>query len=146
MKSANAYFRKKLTMKGYANLTDEQARAIDNSVSKRHSWERQPYPAYLLPNINAMIKSTRQRISDLQNHRESKRFHDFEFSGGRVVANYDIDRLQILFDSKPDEEVRQKLHSNAFRWSSKETAWQRQLTANAVRAATLILGVIYETA
>lgn len=146
MKSANAYYRKKLTMKGYSNLTNEQARAIDNSVSKRHSWERQPYPAYLLTNNNAMIKSTRQRLTDLQNHREAKRFHDFEFIGGKVVANYDIDRLQILFDSKPDEEVRQKLHSNAFRWSSKETAWQRQLTANAVRAATLILGVIYETA
>ena len=50
-------------------------------------------------------------------------------------------RLQILFDDKPDEETRAALKSNGFRWSPKNQAWQRQLTRNAEYAARRVLNL-----
>ena len=45
------------------------------------------------------------------------------------------------FNNIPDVEMRAKLKSEAFKWSPKNQAWQRQLTPNAVRAAKRVLGV-----
>ena len=64
-----------------------------------------------------------------------KPFEDFEFEGGKVVANYTEDRLQVFFDSKPDEETRAQMKSNGFRWAPSSSAWQRQLTRNAYSVA-----------
>lgn len=65
----------------------------------------------------------------------------WEFDGGRVEANTDANRLQILFDEKPDEETREALKSNGFRWSPKAEAWQRQLTDNAYYGANYIQAI-----
>ena len=58
-----------------------------------------------------------------------------------IVRNLEADRLQIIFDEKPDEEMRAKLKSNGFRWSPRYGAWQRQLTQNAESAARRALGL-----
>lgn len=49
----------------------------------------------------------------------------------KVVENTEIMRLQIIFDGKPEPEVRSILKKNGFRWSPKNSCWQRQLTNNA---------------
>lgn len=59
----------------------------------------------------------------------------WEFDGGKVEMNVDDDRLQIFYDSKPDEATRQKLKSHGFKWAPSQGAWQRILTKNAVYAA-----------
>jgi hypothetical protein len=41
-------------------------------------------------------------------------------------------RLQLIFDGKPSDEVREVLKKNGFKWSPKNGAWQRQLTDNAI--------------
>ena len=64
-----------------------------------------------------------------------------KFDGGEIVRNLEADRLQILFDEKPDEETRSALKSNGFRWSPRYSAWQRQLTPNAEQAARCVLGL-----
>lgn len=53
-------------------------------------------------------------------------------NGYNVCENYEINRIQILFDGKPEPEVITKLKSHGFRWSPKNSAWQRQLTNNAI--------------
>lgn len=58
--------------------------------------------------------------------------------------NASINRLQIIFDGKPDEETRNTLKANGFRWSPREGAWQRQLTDNA-RAALRRIAAEIET-
>lgn len=59
-----------------------------------------------------------------------------------VVWNYEIDRLQILFDEIPDKDTRTRLHREfSFNWSPTNAAWQRKLTDNAVRAAKRFLNV-----
>lgn len=48
-------------------------------------------------------------------------------------------RIQILFDNIPDSETRTILKNHSFRWSSKNKAWQRQLTRNGNYALKQVL-------
>lgn len=61
------------------------------------------------------------------------------FSGGRLVLNEALDRVQLVFDGKPEPEVIAELKSRAFRWSPREGAWQRQLTRNGIWAAESVV-------
>ena len=40
--------------------------------------------------------------------------------------------LRQQFDEKPDEKTRDELKSRGFKWSPKNSAWQRKLTPNAI--------------
>lgn len=64
---------------------------------------------------------------------------DLPFEGGHVLKNYAEERLQILFDEKPEADTIRKLKANGFRWSPRFMAWQRQLTDNAYYAAARVL-------
>lgn len=72
---------------------------------------------------------------------ETKKTEDkeFDFNGGKVVYNYAEDRLQLLFDDKPSQEIISQLKKNGFRWSPRFGAWQRQLTSNAISATKRFL-------
>ena len=48
-----------------------------------------------------------------------------------MVENTELMRLQLIFEDKPDEEIRDILKRNGFKWSPKNVCWQRQLTGNA---------------
>ena len=56
-----------------------------------------------------------------------------------VIQNEEMNRLQLLFDGKPDEKKRRILKKNGFKWSPKNNTWQRQLTNNALYSAKLII-------
>ena len=92
------------------------------------------YPAYALQNNNANIRRIRGRIAELKKRTESTP-EGWEFDGGRVVVNTAENRLQIIFDGKPNADVRTELKGEGFRWAPSQGAWQRQLTDNAMRAA-----------
>ena len=49
----------------------------------------------------------------------------------KVVENTEIMRLQIIFDGKPDPEVRTVLKKNGFKWAPSQGAWQRLLNTSA---------------
>lgn len=51
-----------------------------------------------------------------------------------VINNFDAERVQILFDDKPDETVRKALKGESFKWSRFHGAWQRKNTDNGLRA------------
>lgn len=138
MKKANAYYRKYKTMKGYGGLTDEDAARIDEKIKSGYAWEKCPYPAYLLSNNNANIKRIKDRINSLENKRA---YEGWPFDGGKVVTNEEMNRLQIFFEEKPDEEMRNELKSNGFRWAPSVKAWQRMLNDNAIYAAKRIRGI-----
>lgn len=61
------------------------------------------------------------------------------FPGVRLVQNTTLNRIQLLFDGKPDPETIGTLKGEAFRWSPREGAWQRQNTNNGVQAAYRVL-------
>lgn len=62
-----------------------------------------------------------------------------ERPGVKLVQNTTLDRIQLLFDGKPEPETIAQLKREAFRWSPREGAWQRQNTNNGVQAAYRIL-------
>jgi hypothetical protein len=64
---------------------------------------------------------------------------DWTGDGYEVVKNWDLDRLQIVFDHKPDTAMIARLKAAGWRWSPREGAWQRKLTQNARYSAREIL-------
>ena len=76
--------------------------------------------------------------------RSNKEDTEILFDGGRVIKNYSEDRVQIVFDTKPQPDVISNLKHNGFRWSPRFSAWQRQLTNNAYYAVTRVIPVTIE--
>lgn len=134
MKAANAYFRKHKTCKGCPGLKDEIAARLDKKIAEATYGARVPFASYSLSNNNAEIHRLRARI-EAEEKKAATEYQGWEFDGGSVVMNKESNRLQILFDDKPDEAVRAKLKSNGFRYAPSVPAWQRQLTNNAIYAA-----------
>ena len=136
MKAVNAYFRKHKTLDGCPELTPEQTEKLKaDMVQSWHLDKSKPYPAYLLSNNNANIRRVRQRIEELSNRSE---FAGWTFPGGEAKINKAENRLQLIFEEKPDADQRQELKSNGFKWAPSQGAWQRQLNQNAIRAAARI--------
>lgn len=79
-----------------------------------------------------------------QTERENQEDAEILFDGGRVIKNYSEDRIQIVFDTKPQPDVISNLKHNGFRWSPRFSAWQRQLTNNAYYAVTRVIPVTIE--
>ncbi len=103
------------------------------------------FAAYQLTNNGANIKRMEKRISILRASAavaeaaggENKRL---SFQGVcDVIENYDENRIQIIFDGKPNAEVRAELKGNGFRWAPSQGAWQRQLNNGARYAAKRFL-------
>jgi len=134
MKRANAYYRKHGTMKGYEGIAVDKAVAIDEEIKNGYSWCQQPYPSYKLQNNNANIRRIRQRIESLKKRRALSPDSGWEFDGGRVVMNVEYNRIQIFFDSKPDEDVRKELKRWGFKWAPSLGTWQRHLNGNGLYA------------
>ena len=89
----------------------------------------------------ADVLATAKDINEQRAQQAEQPADGAKFPGGEIVRNIEADRLQILFDEKPDEETRAALKQNGFRWSPRYSAWQRQLTPNAEAAARRALGL-----
>ena len=135
MKAANSATRMKAPPPGEATLAELGDTPEDIAKLREPDFSgRIGYPAYLLQNNNANIRRIRGRIEELKKRSENTP-EGWEFDGGRVVMNTTENRLQIIFDGKPDADVRTELKGEGFRWAPSQGAWQRQLTDNAMRAA-----------
>ena len=135
MKEVNAYYRKNGTCEGFPGMEAARAARLDESVRQAYSWDKQPFPSYALTNNSAEIRRLKQRIEKLTVNQEVG-FVGWTFDGGEVVANSEENRLQILFDEKPDEQKRSALKGNGFKWSPSKYDWPRQLNDNAIYAAS----------
>lgn len=87
------------------------------------------YHTATISNNLAKIKATQAAI---ERHKKMAEAEDKEikFNGGRVVVCNSDERMRFYFDEIPSVEVRNLMKRNAFKWSPKNGAWQRQLTAN----------------
>jgi hypothetical protein len=97
-----------------------------------------------LANNSANMRRIEDRIK-LMEIKEAKSNTDgekeFPFDGGKVLYNYEADRIQIKHDQKPAYEVISSLKSNGFKWSPFNQAWQRQLNSNGICAAKRVLKI-----
>jgi len=137
MKATNKYYKKNGTLKGYPDISDDEAIRLDAQIKNNYSWEQQPYPAYRLQNNNQEINRLKKRINELKRNKEVG-FVGWEFNGGKAVANQELNRLQLFFDEKPSAEQRNELKQNGFRWAPSVNAWQRQLNTSAIYSADCI--------
>lgn len=143
MKELNKYYRKNGTCIGFEDMTEETALKYDAEVERAYSWEKQPFPSYELTSINNKIKRINQRITELSKVKE-RGTTEVENAFCKVIENTEIMLLQLIFDGKPNDEIRDILKHNGFKWSPKNMAWQRQLTNNARYSAKIVLRKISE--
>ena len=141
MKAVNAYYRKHKTLDGCPHLSAESIEKMKADMASQWHIEDKPYPTWALSNNSAEIRRVKERIKSLSQQREIG-YVSWEFEGGKVEANTEANRLQILFEEKPDAATREELKSNGSRWSPKAEAWQRQLTDNAYRSADYIKAIL----
>ncbi|MCL2856163.1 MAG: hypothetical protein FWE19_00365 [Oscillospiraceae bacterium] len=146
-KAANAYWRKHKTFEGCPGLSDEAAKKLNAQMETAFPWYKRNGPFDLSSN-NAEKKRLRERIATLEASAARAESHPdgtedgYTFDGGRVVRNHAENRLQIIFDGKPDDDTRKILKSRGFKWAPSQGAWQRQLTSNAEFALKMVLEAI----
>lgn len=147
MKDANTYYRKNKTLDGCPGITPKVSEWLNragvfNCGERGTPLEAQgrPFATYSLSNNNANIKRIRDRIAELEK-RATATPAGWEFDGGEVVMNTEANRIQILFEDKPDADLRAELKAAAFKWAPSQGAWQRQLTNNALWAAKQIKAI-----
>lgn len=116
------------------------------------AWQGAPrgFASYSLSNNLAEIKRLQARVAEVE--RRAKAVEQAAPAAERVVAGVTVvedpvdDRLRLLFEGKPEPDVISLLKSRGFKWSPRNTAWQRQLTNNARYAAEGVLKQIGEAA
>ncbi len=150
MKAANVIIRKH---KGQDTaLTELQQLGISPADANQLLHPRETYysPGYRqfeLTNNNANIKRLEQRVKELQQKETikqsiedgSKVIPDVVINGAIIRRDFTDDRLKVIFDGKPGQNVITALKSRGFRWSPFLKAWCRKLTTDAYWAAENIL-------
>lgn len=104
---------------------------LERLENKRASIKAREHEKWELTNIGANIRETKLRIERLE-EQEKIVFPETEFKGGKAIHNKEINRIQLIFDGKPSEELRKKLKSNGFHWSRNEGAWQREFNKRTI--------------
>lgn len=139
MKAVNKAVKKKDTAKG-----DEELKDMGYSEEQIKGF-REPdfcgrigFSSYTLQNNNANIKRVEGRLNKLKAAKEAGT-QESENKFFKVVENTEIMRLQIFFDGKPEDKVRDILKKRGFKWSPKNGSWQRQLTDNAKYALSRVI-------
>lgn len=86
------------------------------------------------------IREANERINVLKVRIERKEnWEDVLFDGGRITI--EDDRVKIIHDDRPDNEIIAKLKKNGWKWSPQWKAWVRKHTGQAVSNAKYILGI-----
>jgi hypothetical protein len=93
---------------------------------------------FYLQNSLANIKRVEDRIKELEQKetmQAKQPVTKYLFDGGHFLVNYEVDRIQVFFDTRPSAEELTKWKArglNSYNWSPSAKAWQRKITANAL--------------
>jgi len=108
----------------------EKLQLTIRNFTPEYSFIKCPFPTYTLSNSSANIKRIEKRIEELSIiHEDVSNEYD-----GFTYAESD-NRIQFIFDGKPEGQVRAVLKKRGFKWSPSRGAWVRKLTGNAKMAA-----------
>ena len=115
------YYRNKLdNIDNSKAISSDDPKAIEKLEARIEELEKakvevkaRPHEWYELPYLNADIRRCKDRIKEIQ-ELEELQFEDITFNGGKAILNREINRLQFLFDDKPDEEIRTLLKKTWF--------------------------------
>ena len=143
------YYRNKIdNINNNIAISSDDPKAIEKLQAKIKELEKaklevkaRPHEWYELTYLNADIRRAKDRIKEIQ-ELEELQFEDIIFTGGKAILNRDINRLQLLFETIPDEEIRNLLKSRGFKWSRYEQAWQRLYNKNGIYAVRCVVELI----
>lgn len=150
MKEANAYYEENKTLDGCPGVDDNHREWLTREGVFNHGEHGtplemygRPFTAYSINGVSAEIRRVKERIAKLEAVKEAGTQEQSEdeigVAGLSMVENAEAMRVQLIFDGKPDEAVRDILKSHGFRWSPRFTAWQRELTPNGKFAAKQVI-------
>ncbi|HDM8225007.1 TPA: DUF3560 domain-containing protein [Vibrio campbellii] len=144
MKAINKVIRSK-----HMSNTDKVEYMIQtHKLTEKHAAEllegdfcgRVGFPSYALQNNNATIRTTKQRIEELEKlHNEAPLDDAGEVEGVNWTLYEEDGRIKFSFDGIPSKAVRKVLKSNGFKWSRYSKAWVRKMTGNAVRVTQFVV-------
>lgn len=132
MKKANKIVRDKKLSKG-EKIQELNKKGLDGETLMNPKWHySEGFQGFELSNNNANINRLRKRLLQLERDLEQAATlgdteQGYPEHGLTVIQARSINRLQLKFNGKPNEEIRSILKSNGFRWAPSEGAWQRQL-------------------
>lgn len=106
---------------------------------------RTGFASFQLTNNGANIKRMELRVQQLERAAQRETVEATYQGFCRVVENVEENRLQMIFEGKPADNVRAALKSHGFRWAPSAGAWQRQLNNGAKYAASRVLAAMGAT-
>lgn len=111
-------------------------------MAKRWSFQQgAPFPRYSMTNLSAEVRRVRERIEATEDARSTET-KETDYGVCRIVENVEENRLQLVFQAKPDDETRGLLKRFGFRWSPTQGAWQRFLNPRARASALALVGAL----
>lgn len=146
IKSSDVNALEKLREKLANALEEHQSYKAYNIKARKEKTETMP--GYVLSNSNGRIKAIKDRITRLERletleTREITPSKEIESNGIKIVDNAEANRLQILFNGKPNVETRTILKKNGFRWCPTNSAWQRYRSEEAIKIAKeIVTGIV----
>ncbi|MBP3607062.1 MAG: hypothetical protein J6J11_01920 [Treponema sp.] len=147
MKNVNAYYKKHKTLDGCDLLDEKEIRELKEKLVMFHYYS-QPYPSFELTNNNQNLHRLKNRLENLKKLKERASSDNenkyIQVDGLEVVEDANDMRIRIIFENIPNEQTRTLLKSYGFKWSPKNSAWQRQLTSNGIYATKRVLEKLKE--
>lgn len=139
---AHAAYMKKPNSILEANLTEDEKDYIIKWVPIA-SYYTKPFQQFQLTNNLAKIKNTQARITELEKkaYFANQEVKEYEVPGGKLILNYNDDRIQIFNETKPEQSVINSYKSHGLRWSPYNKCWQRQITNNALYSMQLLFNI-----
>lgn len=141
MKAVNQFYRKHGTLDGCPSLSDVEREKLASDMAAGWHLGKDPYASFTLSNMGAEIRRLKDRVSAISKA-EAAGLKEEQRDGVRIVEDPDTMRIKLIFDDKPDEQTREALKSNGFRWAPSAGAWQRVLNANGRFAAGRVLAAL----
>ena len=131
MKASNKIIRSKKTtdeekkkqLKELGN-NDSVISNLMNEGENYSNWEGRGWASFHLSSNTAEIRRLKKRKEQLEKQR-SDTTSTKTVNGVEIEDNVEDNRLRIHFDEKPDPETIRDLKSSGFRWSPRNSAWQR---------------------
>lgn len=147
MKNVNAYYKKHKTLDGCDLLDEKEIKELKEKLVMFHYYS-QPYPTFELTNNNQNLHRLKDRLENLKKLKERASSDNenkyIQVDGLEVVEDANDMRIRIIFENIPNEQTRTLLKSYGFKWSPKNSAWQRQLTSNGIYATKRVLEKLKE--
>ncbi len=132
------------TFNGYHDMATQEMRIALETILDKEDWMptsmKQEYlnscgeifGQVYSPAVNTYLRTDlrdcENHILELESASKSRREENSEF---RVERDLGSNRMNLYFDSIPEDSIRYLLKKNGFRWSPYLQAWTRQLTQNA---------------